>query len=56
MNFLKASSKKMIIFGVVGAVIACGLWFLAALAPEFRQNREDDDPKAKANGKEAAEA
>ena len=55
-NFLKASSKKMIIFGVVGAVAACGLWFLAALAPEFRRNREDDDPKAKANGKEAAEA
>lgn len=55
-SFLKASSKKMIIFGVIGAVVACGLWFLAALAPEFRRNRkEDDDPKAKANGKEAAE-
>ena len=54
-NFLKASSKKMIIFGAVGAVLACGLWFLAALAPEFRRNREDDDPKAKAEGKEAAE-
>ena len=56
MNFLKASSKRMIIFGAIGAVVACGLWFLAALAPEFRRNREDDDPKAKANGKEAAEA
>lgn len=55
-NFLKASSKKMIIFGAIGAVVACGLWFLAALAPEFRRNREDDDPKAKADGKEAAEA
>ena len=55
-NILKASSKKMIIFGAVGAVVACGLWFLAALAPEFRRNREDEDPKAKAKGKEAAEA
>ncbi len=55
-NFLKASWKKMIIFGVVGAVVACGLWFLAALAPEFRRNREDNGPKAKADGKEAAEA
>ena len=56
LSFLKASMKKMIIFGAVGAVVACGLWFLAALAPEFRRNREDDDPNAKANGKEAAEA
>lgn len=55
-GFLKASAKKMIIFGAVGAVVACGLWFLAALAPEFRRNREDDAPKAKAEGKEAAEA
>ena len=56
MGFLKASAKKMIIFGAVGAVVACGIWFLAALAPEFRRNREDDAPKAKAEGKEAAEA
>lgn len=54
-NFLKASAKKMIIGGVAGAVIACGLWFLAALAPEFRRGREDDAPKAETNGKEAAE-
>lgn len=56
-NFLKASSKRMIIFGAVGAAAALGIWFLAALAPEFRRNRgEDDGPKAKADGKEAAEA
>ena len=47
-NFLSASLKKMIIGGVVGAVLACGLWFLAALAPEFQRGRKEDD------GKEAA--
>ena len=56
MNFLKASAKKMIIGGVAGVIIACGLWFLAALAPEFRRGREDDAPKAETDGKEAAEA
>lgn len=56
-NFLTASAKKMIIFGVAGAVVACALWFLAALAQEFRRNsKEDNAPKAKAEGKEAAEA
>ena len=25
----------MIVGAVIGAVIACGLWFVAALAPEF---------------------
>ena len=47
----------MIIGGAVGAVLALGLWFLAALAPEFRRNRKDEDaPKAGAAGKEAARA
>ena len=48
-GFLKASMKKMIIFGAAGAVLACGLWFLAGLAPEFSKNR-----KAQETGKEAA--
>ena len=48
-NFLSANLKKMIIGGVVGAVIACGLWFLAGLAPEFSKGR-----KAEEYGKEAA--
>ena len=39
-NFLAASAKKMIIGGVAGVVLACGLWFLAALAPEFSKNSE----------------
>lgn len=47
-NFLIANLKKMIIGAVVGAVLACGLWFLAGLAPEFSKNR-----KAQETGKEA---
>ena len=48
-NFLAANLKKMIIFGAVGAALACGLWFLAGLIPEFRKGR-----KAQDTGKEAA--
>ena len=32
------TDKKMIIGGVVGVVLACGLWFLAGLIPEFSKN------------------
>ena len=55
-SFFAANLKNMVIGGVAGAVVACGLWFLAALAPEFRRGRKDDDPKAEGNGKEAARA
>lgn len=48
-NFLVASLKKMIIGAVVGAILACGIWFLAALLPEFSKGRKDE-----ADGKEAA--
>lgn len=44
-SFLAASAKKMIIGGVVGAVLACGLWFLAALAPEFSKARREGTRK-----------
>lgn len=44
-NFLKANVKKMLIGAVVGALLACGLWFLAALAPEFRKNRPEEAKK-----------
>ena len=54
-NFLAASAKKMIIGGAAGAVIACGLWFLAGLLPELRRGREND-PAGSVPGKEAAEA
>lgn len=56
-SFFAASAKKMIIGGVVGAVIACGLWFLAALVPEFSKGRKNGDPSATVgttSGKEAA--
>ena len=49
-SFLKGASKNMIIGAVVGVVIACGLWFLSALAPEFRTRKEKD-----ITAKEAAE-
>ena len=42
-NFITANLKKMIIGAIAGAVIACGIWFLAALAPEFRKGRKDED-------------
>lgn len=48
-SFLSANMKKIIIGGVAGLVIGCGIWFLAGLAPEFRRNRKEE-------GKEAAEA
>ena len=48
-SFLAASAKKMIIGGVVGLIIACGLWFLAALVPEFTKGRKEEE-----NEKEAA--
>ena len=50
-GFLAAVSKKMIIGGAAGLVIACGLWFLSGLAPEFRMKKEEDT-----QGKESAEA
>lgn len=48
-SFLTASAKRMAIGGIAGAVIACGLWFLAGLLPEFSKGRKDE-----ADGKEAA--
>ena len=45
LNFLQANLKKILIGLVVGAVLACGIWFLAALAPEFRRNREEEEPQ-----------
>ena len=68
-NFLVANLKSMLIGAAAGLVIACGLWFLAALAPEFRRGRKDDEEEKGAGdgsgdksageavtGKEAAQA
>ncbi len=41
-SFLAAASKKMVIGGVAGLVVACGLWFLSALAPEFQRRKDED--------------
>ena len=49
-TFIEANLKKMLIGAAIGAVLACGLWFLAALAPEFSRRR-----KEKETGKEEAE-
>ena len=50
-NFLAASAKKMIIGGAAGAIIGCGLWFLAALLPELSKNKKATE----ARKEEAAE-
>ncbi len=47
-RFLSAASKKMVIGGVAGVVIACGLWFLSALALEFRSKEEEDGQRKEA--------
>ncbi len=40
-SFLEANMKKMIIGGVAGAIVACGLWFLAALSRELSKSRKE---------------
>lgn len=44
-SFISAASKKMLIGAIAGIVIACGLWFLSALAPEFRSKKEESEEK-----------
>ncbi len=39
-SFLAANIKMMIIGAVLGAIIACVLWFISALGPEFHRNLE----------------
>ena len=50
-NFLVASLKKMIIGAVAGVVIACGVWFLAALLPEFSKGRKEETDGREATAK-----
>lgn len=47
-SFFASTYKKMIIGGIAGVVVACGLWFLAALWPELIRNRKEE------NGREVA--
>ena len=44
-SFLAANAKKLIIGTVAGAVIGLGIWFLAALAPEFGGGKEEKKGK-----------
>ena len=41
-NFLKANALKMAIGAVIGAVIACAIWFMEALAAELHRNPETE--------------
>ena len=50
-NFLTANLKKMLIYGAVGALLALALWFLSALAPEFRSHRREEEAGKEASGK-----
>lgn len=40
-GFLAAASKPAMTGAVVGVLIACCLWFLSALAPEFRRGKKE---------------
>ena len=42
-NFIVANLKKMAIGGAAGLFIACGLWFLSGIAPEFKLEKDGDD-------------
>lgn len=45
-GFLASSSTNMIIGAVAGLVIACGLWFLGGLMPEFSRNIDKKEKEA----------
>ena len=47
-SFLAANTKKMLIGGVAGLVVACGLWFLSALAIEFQMRKDEDGQEKEA--------
>ena len=49
-SFITGSMKKVLVCAIAGIVIACGLWFISAIAPEFRSKKEKEFPV-----KEAAE-
>ena len=39
-SFIAKAGKKMVGGGALGAVVALALWFISALAPEFRREPE----------------
>ena len=44
-NFLSANLKKMILFGIIGAFLACGMWFVTAFAAEMKRSRKAAEGK-----------
>ncbi|MBR3108799.1 MAG: hypothetical protein IKH30_16685 [Clostridia bacterium] len=44
-NFLTANIKKMVIGGVAGGVVGCGIWLLSALVNEFRHHSDKKNRK-----------
>ena len=44
-SFLAASARNMVLGAVAGILIACVLWFMSALIPEFQLKKEDDAVK-----------
>ncbi len=44
-SFLAASARNMVLGAVAGILIACVLWFMSALMPEFQLKKEDEAVK-----------
>ena len=44
-SFLAASARNMVLGAVAGILIACVLWFMSALLPEFQLKKEDEAVK-----------
>ena len=40
-SFLAACGKKMVIGAMAGAVIGCGIWFMAAFIQEIKRGRRN---------------
>ena len=55
LGFLRATFKQIIIGMAAGAVIACGLWLLSGLAPEFRHKEENEEKASDADAEESGE-
>ena len=46
-GFLADNAKNMLVGAAAGGVIACGLWFLGGLIPEFTRNNNKKEKEAK---------
>ena len=48
-GFIQQNLKYLLIGLVVGAVLACGLWFMSGLITEVKRGRHFDEPEMEAN-------